>query len=109
MNALLLSNGEWKAAASRTHSKTLARLRVLRHFIGGALTCVCLQAQTPLVDLYKWFHTHPELSYAERETSKRFAEELRAAGFAVTENVGGFGVVAVLKNGAGPTALFRTD
>jgi hippurate hydrolase len=74
-----------------------------------AAAVVSASAQTPLLDLYKWFHTHPELSYAERETSKRFAEELRAAGFAVTENVGGYGVVAVLKNGAGPTVLFRTD
>src|SRR5437762_738625 len=65
--------------------------------------------QTSLLDLYRWFHTHPELSFAERETSKRLADELRDAGYAVTENVGGYGVVAVLKNGAGPTVLFRTD
>ena len=74
-----------------------------------AFTVVSLAAQTPLDELYRWFHTHPELSYAEKETSKRFAQELRAAGFDVTENVGGYGVVAVLKNGEGPTVLFRTD
>lgn len=73
------------------------------------VTSISLAAQTPLDELYRWFHTHPELSYAERETSKRFAEELRAAGFEVTENVGGYGVVGVLKNGDGPTILFRTD
>jgi amidohydrolase len=82
---------------------------MLKKVIGFAATIVCLSAQTPLPDLYRWFHTHPELSFNERETSKRFADELRAAGFAVTENVGGYGVVAVLKNGAGPTVLFRTD
>jgi amidohydrolase len=34
---------------------------------------------------------------------------LRAVGFAVTEHVGGNGVVGVLRNGAGPTVLVRTD
>lgn len=70
---------------------------------------VSLSAQTSLTELYRWFHAHPELSFAESETSKRFGQELRAAGFEVTENVGGFGVVGVLKNGEGKTVLFRTD
>jgi hippurate hydrolase len=37
------------------------------------------------------------------------ARELKALGFTVTENVGGYGVVGVLKNGKGPTVLVRTD
>jgi len=37
------------------------------------------------------------------------AAELRRAGFEVTERVGGFGLVGVMKNGAGPTLLLRTD
>ena len=77
--------------------------------IVAAATAISVAAQTPLDELYRWFHTHPELSYAERDTSKRFAVELRTAGYEVTENIGGFGVVAVLKNGEGPTALFRSD
>ncbi|HVY68335.1 MAG TPA: amidohydrolase [Verrucomicrobiae bacterium] len=59
--------------------------------------------------LYKHLHTHPELSYHEEQTSRRIAGELRGAGFEVTEKVGGFGVVGVLRNGAGPTVLLRTD
>src|SRR3954469_21592132 len=82
---------------------------MLKKLVCFALTVVSLAAQTQLDELYRWFHTHPELSYAERETSKRFADELRAAKFEVTENIGGYGVVAVLKNGDGPTVLFRTD
>jgi amidohydrolase len=82
---------------------------MIRTLICFAVAVSSVAAQTPLDELYKWFHTHPELSYAERETSKRFAEELRATGYEVTENFGGFGVVAVLKNGDGPTVLFRTD
>lgn len=59
--------------------------------------------------LYKHLHAHPELSFREKETSARIAQEFRAAGFEVTTNVGGYGVVAVLRNGPGKTLLLRTD
>lgn len=62
-----------------------------------------------LLDLYKWFHANPEVSLKEEKTAARFAAEVRAAGWTVTERVGGFGVVAVLKNGDGPTVLARID
>lgn len=62
-----------------------------------------------LKSLYETLHSHPELSTTEVETAKRMAEEAKAAGFTVTEHVGGNGVVAVLKNGPGPTVLIRTD
>src|SRR3954454_7635734 len=59
--------------------------------------------------LYQHVHSHPELSLAEEQTGRRLAEELRAAGYQVTERVGGHGVVAVLENGKGKTLLIRTD
>lgn len=59
--------------------------------------------------LYKYLHTHPELSFKEEETGKRIAQELRTAGLEVTDHVGGHGVAGVLRNGAGPTVLLRTD
>jgi amidohydrolase len=62
-----------------------------------------------LAKLYKHLHSHPELSYQEEETSKRIAAEWEQAGYEVTSNVGGFGVVAILKNGDGPTLMLRTD
>ncbi len=62
-----------------------------------------------LLALYRHLHTHPELSLQEEQTSARVAEEMRKIGFEVTTKVGGHGVVAVLKNGAGPTVLVRTD
>ena len=62
-----------------------------------------------LVSLYRHIHEHPELSLMEVQTAKRLAEEMRKAGCEVTENVGGNGVVAVLKNGPGPVVLIRTD
>src|SRR5712692_1024642 len=62
-----------------------------------------------LESLYKHFHQHPELSLQEVQTSARLTKELREIGFEVTPNVGGHGIVGVLKNGDGPTVLVRTD
>src|SRR4051812_3711431 len=62
-----------------------------------------------LVELYRHLHQTPELSKQEKETSARMAKELRDIGAEVTTNVGGFGVVGVLKNGPGKTLLLRSD
>jgi len=59
--------------------------------------------------LYKHLHAHPELSLHEVRTSARLAQELKEIGFEVTERVGGYGVVGVLKSGDGPTVMVRTD
>src|SRR5262249_30235559 len=61
------------------------------------------------LDAYKWFHAHPELSEKEEKTAAHFAAELRTAGWKTTERIGGYGVVAVLANGPGPTLLLRVD
>jgi hippurate hydrolase len=58
---------------------------------------------------YKHLHSNPELSLREARTSARLAKELKEIGFDLTENVGGYGVVGVLKNGDGPTVMVRTD
>lgn len=62
-----------------------------------------------LKDLYEHLHENPELSFQEFETSKRLAEELRGLGFKVTEKVGQTGLVALMKNGKGPTVMVRAD
>lgn len=62
-----------------------------------------------LYNLYVDLHRAPELSYFEANTSRRMAEEMRALGFEVTEDVGGFGVVSILRNGQGPVVLLRAD
>jgi hippurate hydrolase len=59
--------------------------------------------------LYRDLHSHPELSLHEQETARRIASELKAAGFEVTTGVGGSGFVAVLRNGKGPTVMWRSD
>src|SRR5205085_7554803 len=70
-----------------------------------------------LLSIYKDIHAHPELSGHEEKTSALVAKELRAAGCEVTENFGKYenvnlkcyGVVGIMKSGAGPTVLVRTD
>ena len=59
--------------------------------------------------LFDHFHRNPELSGLEVQTSARMAEELRTLGYDVTTGVGGTGVVAVLRNGDGPTVMIRAD
>jgi hippurate hydrolase len=78
-----------------------------------------INKEYPSLDvLYKHLHENPELSHQEVKTSARIAEELRKAGYQVTENFGeypkgsgktSYGIVGVMKNGAGPTILVRTD
>ncbi len=63
-----------------------------------------------LAAMFDWFHRNPELSFKETKTAARMAAELRKVpGMQVTENVGGTGVVGVLKNGDGPVILVRAD
>jgi hippurate hydrolase len=59
--------------------------------------------------LYLDLHENPELSSHETHTAMKLAERLRSLGYEVTEHVGGTGIVAILKNGAGPTVMLRTE
>ena len=90
-----------------------------------ALSAVAQQTPQQLADaelpslltIYKDLHAHPELSGHEEKSSAFVAKELKAAGCEVSEKVGkyekptmtAYGVVGVMKNGAGPTVLVRTD
>ncbi|PXA98801.1 amidohydrolase [Nostoc sp. 3335mG] len=62
-----------------------------------------------LMDFYRDFHANPELSLHETRSAAKLAAEARAAGYEVTEKVGGTGVVAVLRNGPGPVVMLRAD
>lgn len=61
------------------------------------------------LETYRGIHSHPEIAFQEQQTSALVATKLKAAGFSVTSGVGGYGVVAVLKNGPGKTLLLRGD
>ena len=82
-----------------------------------------------IFQIYKSLHENPELSLKEKNTARFLSDELEGLGFDVTErvgddwvqakikkdvgtiyeDVGGYGVVAVLKNGDGPTVMLRAD
>ena len=81
---------------------------------------MCASAQTSeqlhtLVETYKYLHMNPELSHHEAQTAAFVAKELSTLGFTVTEGIGkypdaqAYGLVGVLKNGAGPVVLVRTE
>src|SRR5262249_13948053 len=59
--------------------------------------------------LYLNLHQSPELSGHETQTATKIAGRLRSLGYDVTEHVGGEGVVGIMKNGAGPTVMLRTE
>ena len=68
------------------------------------------------VGTYKYLHEHPELSTEEKATSEMVASALKKMGYDVTDHFGkyedgnsAYGVVAVLRNGSGPTLYIRTD
>jgi len=100
--------------------KTIALITSALCLVSSALTYAAsnkaysndkyVQAAMPeLMMLYKDLHQSPELSSVEFNTAKKLAQISRELGFDVTEKVGGTGVVAVLKNGKGPTVLIRAD
>lgn len=91
-----------------------------------SLSCLAAQAQqaaplktqvaTKVAAMYPWLdgvyknlHAHPEIAFEEVRTAGKLAAEMRKLGFDVTEKVGRTGLVAVLRNGTGPTVLVRTE
>jgi amidohydrolase len=81
---------------------------------------VSITAQRPLMPevdaiypdietLYKDLHRHPELAFQETQTTAKLSARLKTLGFEVTTGVGKTGIVAILKNGAGPTVMLRTE
>src|SRR6202162_1612122 len=107
--------------ASRMRACFLALVYLLAATIAAAqspaLDSKVDQELPSLVSTYKALHAAPELSHHEDKTAALLAGELRGFGYDVTEHVGkypkpewqGHGIVAVMKNGAGPTVLVRAD
>jgi hypothetical protein len=106
--------------ARRTPAIIHATMRLTYGFLLVMLTafaCAQVSAHSTEVEsvypaahsLYVDLHENPELSSHETQTAAKLAGRFRDLGYSVTENVGGTGVVAVLKNGAGPTVMFRAE
>ena len=62
-------------------------------------------------NLYKHFHSHPELSLQESQTAATIASHLDSlgAGYELHTSIGGNGLAGILRNGSGPTVLLRAD
>jgi hippurate hydrolase len=94
---------------------TTARLLLLASLVASAsaqapsahkeIETVYPEAHSFYLDL----HQNPELSSHETQTAAKLAGKLRSLGYDVTERVGGTGIVAILKNGDGPTVMLRTE
>jgi hippurate hydrolase len=73
-------------------------------------TAAQVEAVYPAIEaLYIDLHKNPELAFQETQTAAKLAAHVKALGFDVTTGVGGTGVVAVMKNGSGPTVMLRTE
>lgn len=58
----------------------------------------------------KHFHSHPELSFQEKETAATIVKHLeKLNAYEIHSSIGGHGIAAVLKNGPGRTILLRAD
>lgn len=62
-----------------------------------------------LVSIFKDIHRNPELAFMEVRTAGIVAKQLADLGFNVTTGIGKTGVVAILRNGDGPTLMYRAD
>ncbi len=63
-----------------------------------------------LIDVRRDLHRHPEVSGQEERTAGVVAARLRALGLEVRTDVGGHGVVGILRGGVpGPVVAFRAD
>jgi len=92
-------------------SALLAGLAVAAPFTAAAAT-LPQEVNDSYAQAYKLYvdlHQHPELSGNETQTAAKLAAALKAQGYTVTEHVGGTGLVAILKNGAGPTIMLRSE
>ncbi len=77
--------------------------------LGKEIDALVAKNYAQMETLYKDIHATPEIAFQEINTAKKLAKEMRDLGFEVTEGVGKTGVVAMLKNGAGPTIMVRTE
>ena len=87
----------------------LTQLAMTESIADEALKNAIREDYQSIYGLYTHLHSHPELSLHEQKTAERLAKELREAGLEVTEGVGGYGLVALMRNGEGPTVMIRTD
>ena len=90
-------------------SPTTAAWAAIDRAAGASVDASLARTMPDLLALYRDLHQHPEIAFQETRTAALLAKRMRGLGFAVTEHVGRTGLVAVLKNGAGPTVMVRVE
>ena len=62
-------------------------------------------------EIYKHLHVNPELSDLEEQTAKFIEDHLTklSADLEIKTKIGGFGLIAICRNGGGRTILLRAD
>jgi hippurate hydrolase len=112
---MTLLGGRWQARVLAAGVST-AFVFSCGHRAGGApntprpwLSADVQRVSSDVDSLYVDLHKTPELSGKEDKTAALFASRLRSLGLEVTAGVGGHGVVGLLRNGAGPTIMLRTE
>jgi amidohydrolase len=108
-NPLALAHRRWFGFASAFSLVATLPMPAATAEVRAAVNARVDAEYASLEAIYRDLHLHPELSFMETRTAAMLAGELRKLGFEVTEKVGKTGVVAVLKNGPGPTVLVRGD
>jgi hippurate hydrolase len=104
------SNGSWLSIVLATALVTMlcaAAESAATQARAGVPEVAALEPE--LEALYKDLHQHPELGFQEIRTAAELATRLRAVGYEVTTGVGKTGLVALLRNGPGPTVMLRTE
>jgi hippurate hydrolase len=59
--------------------------------------------------LYKDLHARPELAFEDVDTARKLGTAMRESSCEVSEGHGKTGLVAMLRNGAGPMIMFRME
>jgi amidohydrolase len=80
--------------------------------VGAQTAAMSKEVESVYPDAHAFYldlHQNPELSSHETQTATKLGARLRELGYDVTERVGGTGMVAILKNGPGPTVMLRTE
>lgn len=98
------------SAIAMTLAALPARAEQTGFVVHPAKIAELVQSEYPQLEaVYQDIHRHPELAFHESRTAALLAKKMRRLGYVVTEQVGGTGVVALFRNGDGPTVMVRTE
>jgi len=103
----MVRRGVWILMALSIASKSAALAEQPRSINEAVPEIAALEPE--LESLYRDLHEHPELAFHEQRTAATLADRLRTLGYEVTTQVGGTGLVAIMRNGSGPVVMLRTE